>query len=90
MKNLLQLIIRKLTPVIIIVSLLECQQMNGAPLVGLQQHISMIRDPMPWEDGYFDPTYHVWPKSRHHQQVVDKQAIKLTNEQSAESGKSIK
>lgn len=20
------------------------------------------RDPMPWEDGYFDPTYHAWPK----------------------------
>lgn len=21
-----------------------------------------LRQPMPWEDGYFDPTYHTWPK----------------------------
>ena len=34
---------------------------------------SLMRDPMPWEDGYFDPTYHAWPKSRR-QQVADKPA----------------
>lgn len=23
---------------------------------------SYLRDPMPWEDGYFDPSYHSWSK----------------------------
>lgn len=22
----------------------------------------LARDPMPWEDNYFDPAYHAWPK----------------------------
>lgn len=25
-------------------------------------HQQQLRDPMPWEDGYFDPSYHAWPK----------------------------
>lgn len=25
---------------------------------------SLLRDPNPWEDGYFDPSYHAWPKNR--------------------------
>lgn len=24
---------------------------------------ALLREPMPWEDGYFDPSYHAWPKS---------------------------
>lgn len=24
---------------------------------------SLLREPMPWEDSYFDPSYHAWPKS---------------------------
>lgn len=51
--------------------------------------ISMLRDPMPWEDGFFDPTYHAWPKSRQ-EQVADKKSVKLTGAQSADSIKSRK
>lgn len=61
----------------------------GAPLVSgrlipwespMMRHASAFaRDPMPWEDGYFDPSYHAWPKSRQ-QQVVEKSARRLTSE----------
>lgn len=44
-----------------------------------------LRDPMPWEDGYFDPTYHSWPKSRQ-QQVGDSKSVKLASEQTVSGG----
>jgi len=25
--------------------------------------VAYLREPMPWEDGYFDPSYHAWPKA---------------------------
>lgn len=28
----------------------------------LRPFVAHLREPMPWEDGYFDPTYHAWPK----------------------------
>lgn len=40
-----------------------------------------LRDPMPWEDGYFDPSYHPWPKENRQQQVGDnKQSVRITNQ----------
>lgn len=50
--------------------------------VPFRHSVSFLRDPMPWEDGYFDPAYHVWPKSR--QQMGDKQSVKLTSDESVE------
>lgn len=82
---------------IIIASLLIClfQQyvaegfpiINGhldTPWQGLpfKRSVRFLRDPMPWEDGYFDPAYHAWPKSR--QQLGDKQSVKLTSDESVE------
>lgn len=67
------------------------QPVEGYPIVNGQLNpwqispkgsISFLRDPMPWEDGYFDPSYHAWPKSR--QQVGDKQTVKLTSDESVE------
>lgn len=48
--------------------------------VQLKHSAGLLREPMPWEDGYFDPSYHVWPKSirQQQQQVGDKQSVKLT------------
>lgn len=42
-----------------------------------QSGVVALRDPMPWEDGYFDPSYHAWPKSGRGQQVAanDKQQL---------------
>lgn len=48
------------------------QPVNGAP-IGNGHSLGIMRDPMPWEDGYFDPSYHAWPKSGQ-QQVGDKQS----------------
>lgn len=48
--------------------------------VQLKHSAGLLREPMPWEDGYFDPSYHVWPKSiqrQQQQQVGDKQSVKL-------------
>lgn len=57
----------------------------------LLRHFSrtFLREPMPWEDGYFDPSYHAWPKNRQ-QQVLDndKQSVKLTSDESV-SGKTV-
>lgn len=39
-----------------------------------------LRDPMPWEDGYFDPSYHPWPKENRQQQAGDKQSVKFTSQ----------
>jgi hypothetical protein len=45
------------------------------PAAGRRQ---WLREPMPWEDGYFDPTYHAWPASKSRQQeAADKQSVKL-------------
>ena len=60
------------------------QQVDGtqsAPLASL-----LLRDPMPWEEGYFDPTYHVWPKGRQ-EQVGEKQSARLASEQTMTGGK---
>lgn len=40
--------------------------------------MAYLREPMPWEDGYFDPTYHSWPKGRQ-QSVSDKQLVKFVS-----------
>lgn len=40
---------------------------------------SLMREPMPWEDGYFDPSYHAWPKSssgNRQQSASDKQTLR--------------
>lgn len=37
-----------------------------------QSAISMLRAPMPWEDGYFDPSYHAWSKGKEEQTVSKK------------------
>lgn len=44
-----------------------------------------LREPMPWEDGYFDPSYHAWPKSRQ-QQVGSKQALKIASDSTMSGG----
>lgn len=36
----------------------------GSGRTNVRAHIARLRDPMPWEDGYFDPSYHAWPKNR--------------------------
>lgn len=46
--------------------------------VQLKHSAGLLREPMPWEDGYFDPSYHAWPKAGRQQQVGDKQSVKLT------------
>ena len=50
---------------------------DALPLSGAKSHLrrSFLRDPMPWEDGYFDPTYHAWPKGQK-ELGADKKAIK--------------
>lgn len=55
----------------------------GAPIVDLSgrrwrvgRQIARLREPMPWEDGYFDPSYHVWPKGRQ-QAAAEKQSVKF-------------
>lgn len=64
------------------VRLTECSPLVGGylnpweiPFRHHQQSAVALRDPMPWEDGYFDPSYHAWPKSHQRQQVAanDKQ-----------------
>lgn len=45
-----------------------------------QQSAVALRDPMPWEDGYFDPSYHAWPKSGHRGQ---QQQVSANDKQSA-------
>lgn len=47
-----------------------------ARLLKRSAQAARLLDPMPWEDGYFDPSYHTWPKSRQ-AQVGSKHSIKL-------------
>lgn len=66
------------------------RQVSGSPIVSsgnllspwqvpaMRHSASFMRDPMPWEDGYFDPSYHAWPKSRQ-QQVGDKQSVNVAS-----------
>lgn len=37
-----------------------------------QPAISMLRAPMPWEDGYFDPSYHAWSKGKEEKTASNK------------------
>jgi len=53
--------------------------------VPFRHSAGMLREPMPWEDGYFDPSYHAWPKSRQ-QQVGDKQSVRLASDQTVFGG----
>lgn len=53
--------------------------------VPFRHSVGLLRDPMPWEDGYFDPVYHAWPESRQ-QQMGDKQSIKLASEETVSGG----
>lgn len=72
--------------------LFRLQTSDGSPIVNghldvleqvpFRHSRSFLRDPMPWEDGYFDPAYHVWPKGRQH--LGDKQSVKLTSDESVE------
>lgn len=51
-------------------------QVSGSPIVSgylngwevpfrhNRHQVSLLRDPMPWEDGYFDPAYHSWSKDQ--------------------------
>lgn len=52
------------------------QPVSYALPFGIQKHsgINMFRAPMPWEDGYFDPSYHAWSKGKE-QQSDSKKAI---------------
>lgn len=36
---------------------------DGVECMSLVRPVRMLRDPMPWEGEYFDPSYHKWPKS---------------------------
>lgn len=54
----------------------------------LRRTRSFLREPMPWEDGYFDPSYHVWPKNRQ-QSMGDKQSVKLTGGSGEQSKRSL-
>lgn len=69
--------------------MLATQPVQGSPIVNghlgpwegpLRHSAGLLRDPMPWEDGYFDPSYHTWPKNRQ-QQLGDKQSLKLTSDE---------
>lgn len=53
---------------------------------GRHHQVSRLRDPMPWEDGYFDPTYHSWPKSKQ-DQAADKQSVKIASEATMTGGR---
>lgn len=63
------------------------QVAEGSPLasllapkqVSLGHPVKLLRDPMPWEDEYFDPAYHVWPKGK-------KQSAKSSGDKSVEGG----
>lgn len=39
------------------------------------KHSAGLVEPRPWEDGYFDPSYHAWPKNS---RMGDKQSVKST------------
>lgn len=39
------------------------QNEDSVECVSLVRPVRMLRDPMPWEGEYFDPTYHKWPKT---------------------------
>lgn len=83
-KRLQQQVMMLVVVVVLLVALSEQQKYASALVVGgsMRQQIALqksaplvkFRDPMPWEDGYFDPSYHAWPKG--------KQVNKLTSEQS--------
>lgn len=52
----------------------------AALLAGAQLAASAPRAPMPWEDGYFDPSYQSWPSSERAASAANK---KLAAEQRA-------
>lgn len=43
--------------------LLTIEDKDNVECHSLARPVRMLRDPMPWEGEYFDPSYHRWPKS---------------------------
>lgn len=64
--------------ILAIIAISNMEITEALPLVGRggpSSRRSFLRDPMPWEDGYFDPSYHAWPKGKQ-SDGGDKKAIK--------------